>query len=107
MSFYRYLKPSRSRAVALFDALTRNSGKELPLMNPLYCFLVDEILKIAGELNMVVAVHTGMRGDFRDLDPQHMIPVFRRHPATRFDVYHLGVPYVRKAIIIGKNFPNV
>ncbi len=107
MSSHRFLKPSRSSAIAFFDALKHNSGKRLPFMNPLYCFLVDETLKMAGELNMVVAVHTGMWGDFRELDPQHMIPVFQRHPDTRFDMYHLGVPYVREAIIIGKNFPNV
>jgi len=107
MSSHRFLKPSRSRAVALFDKLMSSGGKQLPFMNPLYCFLVEEVIDMAAELNMVVAVHTGMWGDFRELDPQHMIPVFQRHPATRFDMYHLGVPYVREAIIIGKNFPNV
>ena len=107
MSSHSFLKPSRSSAVALFDKLMSNSGKQLPFMNPLYCFLVEEMIDMAAELNMVVAVHTGMWGDFRELDPQHMIPVFERHPATRFDMYHLGVPYVREAIIIGKNFPNV
>jgi predicted TIM-barrel fold metal-dependent hydrolase len=107
MSSHRFLKPSRSSAVALFDKLMSNSGKQLPFMNPLYSFLVEEMIDMAAELNMVVAVHTGMWGDFRELDPQHMIPVFERHPATRFDMYHLGVPYVREAIIIGKNFPNV
>lgn len=107
MSSHRFLKPSRSSAVALFDKLMSSSGKQLPFMNPLYCFLVEEVIDMAAELNMVVAVHTGMWGDFRELDPQHMIPVFQRHPAARFDMYHLGVPYVREAIIIGKNFPNV
>ncbi|MBO3832299.1 MAG: amidohydrolase family protein [Candidatus Brockarchaeota archaeon] len=107
MSSHRFLKPSRSRALALFDMLMHDDGKQLPFMNPLYCFLVDEILKMAANLRMVVAVHTGMWGDFRDLDPQHMIPIFQRHLDTRFDVYHLGVPYVREAVIIGKNSPNV
>lgn len=106
MSSHKYLPYNRSKAVALFDKIMHD-GKELPFMNPLYCFLVEEILDIAADLNMVVAVHTGMWGDFRDLDPQHMIPIFGRHPKTRFDMYHLGIPYVREAIIIGKNFPNV
>ncbi|MEM2687831.1 MAG: amidohydrolase family protein [Thermoproteota archaeon] len=107
MSSHRYLGYSRSQAVALFDKIIRSDQKELPFMNPLYCFLVEEILDMAADLDMVVAVHTGMWGDFRDLDPQHMIPIFSRHPNTRFDLYHLGVPYVREAMIIGKNFPNV
>lgn len=48
-----------------------------------------------------------MQGDFRELDPQHMIPVFQRHLAARLDMYHQGVPYVGEAIITRKNFPNV
>jgi len=113
MSSKPYGKLNRSQAIALFDELMQNERKKLPWpgtqehMNPLYTFLMDEILKMAAELNLVVAVHTGMWGDFRFLDPQHMIPVIMRHPETRFDLYHLGVPYVREAIIIGKNFSNV
>jgi len=29
------------------------------------------------------------------------------HPDTRFDLYHMGMPYVRETAIMGKNFPNV
>ncbi len=102
-----YGNPERSRAVALFDSLMRNEKKKLPQLNPLYTFLIDEILDIAAELGLIVAVHTGMWGDFRALAPQHMIPILSRHPKTRFDIYHMGVPYVRETAIIGKNFPNV
>ena len=73
------------------------------LLNYLRNYLMDVI----GELDMVVAVHSGMWGDFRTLDAKHMIPVFPRHPNTRFDLYHLSMPSVRDAIVIGKNFPNV
>jgi predicted TIM-barrel fold metal-dependent hydrolase len=30
-----------------------------------------------------------------------------RHPDVAFDLFHLGVPYVREAVLIGKMFPNV
>jgi len=101
-----YGAPDRSQAVALFDKLMRDEVKEHPWMNPLYSFLMEEMLDMAAQLELVVAVHTGMWGDFRMLDPQHMIPILGRHPKTRFDIYHMGIPYVRETAIIGKNFPN-
>jgi len=65
------------------------------------------MLNMAAGLGLVVAVHTGMWGDFRTLDPKLMISVIMRHPSTRFDLYHMGMPWVRETGIIGKNFPNV
>jgi len=73
----------------------------------LYSHLMEQMLDMAADLGLVVAVHTGMWGDFRLLDPQLLIPILIRHPKTRFDVYHMGIPYVRETEIMGKNFPNV
>ena len=56
---------------------------------------------------MVIAVHTGYWGDFRELDPLHMIPMLERFPDTKFDIYHLGYPWVRETLMLGKGFPNV
>jgi predicted TIM-barrel fold metal-dependent hydrolase len=56
---------------------------------------------------MVIAVHTGYWGDFRQLDPLHMIPLLQRHQNAKFDIYHLGYPWVREALMLGKGFPNV
>jgi predicted TIM-barrel fold metal-dependent hydrolase len=75
--------------------------------NHLQDFLMNFLIDVAGELDLVVAVHSGMWGDFRNLDSKHMIPVFPRHPNTRFDLYHLSMPSVRDTVVIGKNFPNV
>ena len=36
-----------------------------------------------------------------------MIPWAVRCPGTRFDLFHLGLPNVREAVVIGKNFANV
>lgn len=30
-----------------------------------------------------------------------------RHPKTRFDIFHLGFPWVRETLMLGKGFPNV
>jgi predicted TIM-barrel fold metal-dependent hydrolase len=68
--------------------------------------VLDFILQRAAEWQWPVAVHTGMWGDFRMLDPKHMIDPIMRYPEVNFDLYHLGIPYIEDLIIIAKNFPN-
>ncbi|MCM8830034.1 MAG: amidohydrolase [Candidatus Omnitrophica bacterium] len=70
-------------------------------------YLTDYAINLAGKYDMVVAVHTGYWGDFRDLHPLHMIPLLIKHPDVRFDIYHLGYPWVRDTLMLGKGFPNV
>jgi len=102
-----YGAPNRADAASLFDALRAGAQTQLPDMNPLRDYLTEQLLRLAAEQNLVVAVHAGMWGDFRELASHHMIPVFARNPKTRFDLYHMGMPDVRTTGVIGKNFPNV
>jgi len=102
-----YQEPSRQAAQECFENLRRGTASSLPSRNPLRDYFVDEMIRIAGELDLVVCVHTGYWGDFRVLDPLHMIPILERHPKVRFDLYHLGYPWVRESLMLGKGFPNV
>jgi len=102
-----YGEPDRGRAISLFDSLMSGERAQLPELSPLRSYVTDQMVGMASELGLVVAVHTGVWGDFRTLDPKHMIQTIIRHPGTKFDIYHMGVPYVRDTAIIGKNFPNV
>lgn len=99
--------PSRAEASETFRQLRRGALDSLPVVNPLRDYLVDEAIRFAGEHDLAVAVHTGYWGDFRTLDPLHMIPLLERHPKVRFDLYHLGYPWVRQSLMLGKGFPNV
>jgi len=96
--------PDRQAAEDTFKKVMSGESTD---MNALNNFMMHQMLDIAAELDIVVAVHTGMWGDFRTLDPKLMIPVFPQHPNTRFDVYHMGMPWVRETGVIGKNNPNV
>jgi len=102
-----YESPSRAEATTAFNRVLKGEEKELPGVNPLRDFVVDETISFAAEQDLVICVHTGYWGDFRMLDPTHMIPVLQRHPKARFDIYHLGYPWMREAIMLGKGFPNV
>ncbi|MFB3880774.1 MAG: amidohydrolase family protein [Armatimonadota bacterium] len=102
-----YGEPSRAGAHDCLERLRTGSADHLPPINALRTFLVDEMIRFAGEQDLVVCVHTGYWGDFRELDPLHMIPMLQRHPSVRFDFYHLGYPWVGESIMLGKGFPNV
>ncbi len=101
--------PSRKTAEEIFNKIMNgeNPGVILGETDHLTDYLWNYIMDVVAELDMVMAVHAGMWGDFRYLDSKHNIPIFPRHPNTRFDLYHLGMPYVRDTIVIGKNHPNV
>jgi len=101
-----YGNPDRSAALAAFNSLRDGTERSLPAVNPLRDYVVDQVVGFAGQEDLVVAVHTGYWGDFRVLNPTHMIPLLQRHPKTRFDLYHLGYPYVRESLMIGKTFVN-
>ena len=102
-----YGAPSRAVAEESFEQLRTGAAESLPMCNPLRDYVLDELIRYAGEQEMVVCVHTGYWGDFRTLDPLHMIPILERHPNVRFDMYHLGYPWVRESIMLGKGFHNV
>ncbi len=107
MMSHPYQPPDRAGAESCFRQLQRGEVDSLPWSNPLRDYVVDEMIRFAGEQDLVVAVHAGYWGDFRNLDPLHMIPLLERHPTVRFDIYHLGYPWVRETLMLGKGFPNV
>jgi len=67
---------------------------------------LDFVLRRAEEWDWPVAVHCGVWGDYRTVDPKNIIDTVMRYPKVRFDLYHLGMPFVRDCIFIAKSFPN-
>lgn len=109
-----YGEPNRAEAISIFETVKAGTyeipGAEPPEFqqpNPLLDYIVDWTIRIAGEQDLTVAVHAGFWRDFRRLDPLHIIPFLQRHPNVRFDVYHLGYPWVRETLMLGKGFSNV
>ena len=70
-------------------------------------YLFDRCLDVAADNEVPVAVHTGYWGDFRQLDPKFLLDIAARRPEVRFDLFHLGMPMIRDAILIGKSIRNV
>jgi len=104
-----YAKPDRKSALDEFEAL-RQQGWPLAVRSgpgPLLSYVHDELLAAAASVGLPVAVHTGVLGDFRRLNPTHMIPIIERHADVHFDLFHLGIPYVRQTCLMALNAPNV
>ena len=109
MSQYNEPADAKAAAAALKRLL---NGEELQptkreFFEPLYNYLLHQALDMAAELEMVVAVHAGIWGDYRNLDCKDMLTLAPTHPRTNFDLYHLGMPSARDAIVVAKNLPNV
>lgn len=102
----RFAAPDGARAAAELAEATGPSGASAPLP-ALRDYLFDRCLDVAAEADVPVAVHTGYWGDFRELDPKLMFSFAPRRPDVRFDVFHLGMPMVRDAALLGKTLPNV
>ena len=77
------------------------------LYNPLDNYVKFQLIEMAAELDLVVAAHSGVWDDFRHLDPRHMLTMAPAHPTAKFDLYHLGMPDIRAAIMVGAMNPNV
>lgn len=107
-SLHNVLADRRAAEQAFGNLLDRGNLKQDQLgFEVLQNFLIHEIIDMAAELDLVISVHAGIWGDFRTMDPKFMLTLAPAHPQATFDLYHLGMPFVRDAIVVGKNLPNV
>lgn len=97
--------PDREKAREEFLAI--QSGKaELRHGGVLACWLYEQTLEVVRETGIVAAVHTGVWGDINQKTPLLLFPVVERHPEVVFDIYHMGMPFVRECGFLGKNHGN-
>ena len=98
--------PDKTKAEAELQRILKGENLiEWDIQN-LTAYVFENNIRKAAELDRPVAVHTGVWHDFRNLDILDTLSFIERNPGTRFDIYHLGIPYPRTALQIIKNFPN-
>ncbi len=73
---------------------------------------LDYGLRLAGEWDLPVKIHTGIlagNDGFHPaaVNPAHLAPLFKRHPKTRFVLMHTGYPHFYEFVSLVKHFPNV
>jgi hypothetical protein len=98
----QYVEPDMEKACQSFGEVLNGAKPEKELIGT----TLDYIFEKCVELDWPVAVHCGIWWDYRTVDSKPMIDIVTRYPEVRFDLYHLGMPFVRDTIFIAKNFPN-
>ncbi len=96
--------PNRDRAAQVLEHLRRGEAVDLA---PLQHYLSDQTIAACGRYGLVATVHTGVWTDLNKQTPMLIFPVVERHPDVIFDVYHMGMPFVRECAFLGKSYPNV
>ncbi len=99
-------RPNRDKAAAAFSSMVAGVAFSTDESNQFCTYMREADAKKAAELDLPMAIHTGVWGDFRDLSVSDLIGFIGRNPATKMDIYHLGIPEVRAAVQVVKNFPN-
>lgn len=100
-------KPDIDQARDLLVNVRTGRVSVLPQQNPLADLFFDAALRRVAEVDITAAIHTGYWRDFRELNPVHAIWMLDNYKNVRFDLYHLGYPYVRESIMLGKSRANV
>lgn len=74
-------------------------------------FMMHEILKRADRCQMTVQIHTGLQegnGNYLSRsNPLLLTDILLKYPDARFDLFHLGYPFIGETIALAKNFANV
>ena len=88
-----------------FEAV--KNGAEFNQRSTLARVIYEKQIEIGTKLKMVIAIHTGIWADITDKTPMILFPVVAKYPNATFDIYHAGIPEIREAAFLGKNYPNV
>lgn len=101
---------TKPRLVPDYDAARKvfmefvDPGQPHPIVEAV---ILDHVFKKAAEWDWTVSVHCGgAYMDTRTYDTRYIIDTVSRYPETRFDLFHLGVPFTREIIYIAKMYAN-
>ncbi len=66
--------------------------------------------ELAAEMGLVFQIHTGVQstwGWIPHSNPIHLLPLIHKYRGVKFDLFHMGYPYLRELGMMGKHCPNV
>jgi uncharacterized protein len=101
-----FIEPNDSTVAASQLEAIKN-GDTFNQRSTLARYIYEKQIDIATKLNMVVAIHLGVWANLTDKTPSILFPIVEKHPKATFDIYHMGIPYIRETAFLGKNYPNV
>jgi hypothetical protein len=109
----RFDDVSRGQAETLFqrgyiDRTGLTSAEEKALQD----FLFHHCIQRALDYRLPIKIHTGYLAGNNNLDPTRiraidLVPLFRKYPQARFDLFHVGYPYQHEVLALTKQYANV
>lgn len=98
---------SRAEADEAFTLMKAQPERVFRKANPVNQYLWVETLKYISSIGLPTAIHTGYWNDYRELNPSWLLPIVRKYPDMKLDVFHMGYPYMREALMLAKVWPGV
>ena len=81
-----------------------------PVPRALQDYILRFCLGILQEMGAFVQIHTGFQEGNGNIvansDPLLLTELLQDFPGVRFDLFHIGYPYVRQTGVLAKLFPN-
>lgn len=81
-------------------------------VNPaLQNYMMHTLLRFADQRGLTVQIHTGLQEGngnvITDANPVHLTNLFLEYGNVKFDIFHMGYPYMAELSALAKNFRNV
>jgi len=74
-------------------------------------WMMHFVCRVADENHLVIQIHTGLQegnGNFiADSNPTLLSNLFLEYQGAKFDLFHMGYPYIMELGVLAKNFRNV
>jgi uncharacterized protein len=98
---------SNDSLVAVQQLNDIKNGKEFNQRSTLARYIYERQIDIATKNKLVVAIHLGVWANLTDKTPSILFNIVEKHTDATFDIYHMGIPFIRETAFLGKNYPNV
>ncbi len=103
-------QPPPADAAGAFERVMSLAEPAASDTSVLSAYLFHQMLDIAGEVGLVVAVHCGIiwdnYNDFYRTHPRHIVPWLLAHRNTQFDLYHAAIPWYGDLGVLAKDMPH-
>lgn len=111
-----FAKTTAAAAESDFNELFANENspedhKSIKIGRAFQDYMMHYILKLADERGLAVQIHTGIQEGtgnvVEDSNPLKLTNLFLEYKNIKFDIFHMGYPYMLELSSLAKNFRNV
>lgn len=104
--------PDARQAMASCLAAARKNPDAVPVFPAaVQDYLMHHIFRRANEQELAVQIHTGLQegngNHLANSQPLLLTNLLLKYPAVRFDLFHIGYPFIGESCALAKNFANV